>query len=143
MDLKPIPKHENSVSVIYTDAWDGSLFCPFCGAGAIFVEHGELKPNVCKHMVCAEAASEFLYVSDHYVELVKSLVPDVDRESLCEKGAIAWEAIDGSSCNVSAIDFAELVPNTLSITLFYSSNGEEMTVAYSPDQIFNAEDHSD
>lgn len=132
MNIKPIPKHESSVAIMYEDIPDGSFYCPFCGTETITYFDQNLKNNFCDHLIFACAEGAVLTVSDLFLRHLKDIVPEVTHELACEIGHIPWADRDGSVVNVSTDSFCGIVPNSLTIRTFNTGKGEEIAVSFAP-----------
>jgi hypothetical protein len=133
--FKPIPKHENSVEILYRDVLVTSFHCPFCGTETISYVNRELEHNVCDHLICAFAEDIILTISDVFLERLKELVPTVTLEQAFEQGHVSWPDNDGSIIKVTTESFCGIVPNALTIRTFNTANGEEVTVSYAPIEV--------
>lgn len=132
MDLKPIPVHPNSVSIMLNDVWHGDLFCPFCGMKSVAFVGDELKAMPCPHLICATGLGAILYVSDLFMEKLVQMDSTLTYERVCDAGSVPWADTDGEPLNVSTETFCGIVPNSISITTFDSKTGEDMTVSFAP-----------
>lgn len=132
MDLKPIPVHPNSVSIVLYDVCDGDLFCPFCGTKSVAYVGDELEAMPCPHLICATGLSAVLYVSDLFMEKLLDMDSTLTYERVCDVGSVPWADTDGEPLNVSTDSFCGIVPNSISITTFDSRTGEERAVSFAP-----------
>lgn len=133
MEIQPIPKHENAVSIRYEDSWHGDVYCPFCGMKSIGFVSGQLEAMPCPHIVFAEAHGEVLHIADVFIQLLKELVPSVTEEKAYGLGGIPWPNSDNDGLvNISTDSFCTIVPNSITIATFDSESGEEMTVTFAP-----------